>query len=104
MSPKPRKKLDLHRTLFLLPNMITLSSVFCGFDSLRISARARQNAEVASRKEMDSKAANAPIDQLPGVAKAAGGVRALADPHPRPGDDEAFHSARVHAVGANRFA
>jgi CDP-diacylglycerol--serine O-phosphatidyltransferase len=41
MSPRPRKKLDLHRTLFLLPNMITLSSVFCGFDSLRISARAQ---------------------------------------------------------------
>ncbi|WP_394832876.1 phosphatidylcholine/phosphatidylserine synthase [Pendulispora rubella] len=36
----PRRKLDLRKTLFLLPNMITLSSIFCGFDSIRISARA----------------------------------------------------------------
>ena len=35
-----RKKLDLRKTLFLLPNMITLSSIFCGFDSIRISATA----------------------------------------------------------------
>jgi CDP-diacylglycerol--serine O-phosphatidyltransferase len=35
-----RRRLDLKKTLFLLPNMITLSSVFCGFDSIRISARA----------------------------------------------------------------
>ena len=34
----PRRKLDLRKTLFLLPNMITLSSIFCGFDSIRISA------------------------------------------------------------------
>lgn len=36
----PRKKLDLRKTLFLLPNMITLSSIFCGFDSIRLSAQA----------------------------------------------------------------
>lgn len=36
----PRKKLDLRKTLFLLPNMITLSSIFCGFDSIRLSATA----------------------------------------------------------------
>ncbi len=35
------RKLDLRRTLFLLPNMITLSSVFCGFDSIRLSATAQ---------------------------------------------------------------
>ena len=35
----PRRKLDLRKTLFLLPNMITLSSIFCGFDSMRLSAR-----------------------------------------------------------------
>jgi CDP-diacylglycerol---serine O-phosphatidyltransferase len=34
------RKLDLRKTLFLLPNMITLSSVFCGFDSIRLSATA----------------------------------------------------------------
>src|SRR5262245_49388140 len=36
----PRRKLDLRKTLFLLPNMITLSSIFCGFDSIRLSATA----------------------------------------------------------------
>jgi CDP-diacylglycerol---serine O-phosphatidyltransferase len=36
----PRRKLDLRKTLFLLPNMITLSSIFCGFDSIRMSATA----------------------------------------------------------------
>lgn len=36
----PRKKLDLKKTLFLLPNMITLSSIFCGFDSIRLSGGA----------------------------------------------------------------
>ena len=35
-----RRRLDLRKTLFLLPNMITLSSIFCGFDSIRISASA----------------------------------------------------------------
>jgi CDP-diacylglycerol--serine O-phosphatidyltransferase len=39
LSP-PARKLDLRKTLFLLPNIITLSSVFCGFDSIRISATA----------------------------------------------------------------
>lgn len=34
-------RLDLRKTLFILPNLITLSSVFCGFDSLRISASAK---------------------------------------------------------------
>ena len=37
----PARKLDLRKTLFLLPNIITLSSVFCGFDSIRISATAQ---------------------------------------------------------------
>jgi CDP-diacylglycerol---serine O-phosphatidyltransferase len=36
----PRRKLDLRKTLFLLPNMITLSSIFCGFDSIRLSGTA----------------------------------------------------------------
>jgi CDP-diacylglycerol--serine O-phosphatidyltransferase len=35
-----RRKLDLRKTMFLLPNIITLSSIFCGFDSIRISATA----------------------------------------------------------------
>ena len=40
-----RKKLDLRKTLFLLPNMITLSSIFCGFDSIRLSATATEDAD-----------------------------------------------------------
>jgi CDP-diacylglycerol--serine O-phosphatidyltransferase len=39
----PPRKLDLRKTLFLLPNMITLSSVFCGFDSIRISGGAQDD-------------------------------------------------------------
>jgi CDP-diacylglycerol--serine O-phosphatidyltransferase len=38
--PKPTRKIDLRKTLFLLPNIITLSSIFCGFDSIRISGTA----------------------------------------------------------------
>src|SRR6476620_8987463 len=40
----PRKKLDLRKTLFLLPNMITLSSIFCGFDSIRLAGSAAEGA------------------------------------------------------------
>ncbi len=35
-----RRSLNLKRTLFLLPNLITLSSVFCGFYSMVISTNA----------------------------------------------------------------
>ena len=37
---RPRRRLELRRTLFLLPNLITLSSVFCGFYSMVLSSRA----------------------------------------------------------------
>jgi CDP-diacylglycerol--serine O-phosphatidyltransferase len=40
VPPARRKKVDLRKTLFLLPNIITLSSIFCGFDSIRLSASA----------------------------------------------------------------
>jgi CDP-diacylglycerol--serine O-phosphatidyltransferase len=40
-----RRRLDLKKTLFLLPNMITLSSIFCGFDSIRVSASARMEED-----------------------------------------------------------
>lgn len=36
-----KRRIDLRRTLFLLPNLVTLSSIFCGFDSIRLSARAQ---------------------------------------------------------------
>jgi CDP-diacylglycerol--serine O-phosphatidyltransferase len=35
---RKRRKLDLKKTLFLLPNLITMSSIFCGFDSMRLSS------------------------------------------------------------------
>src|SRR5271166_6396611 len=38
--PPIRRRVDLRKTLFLLPNIITLSSIFCGFDSIRLSASA----------------------------------------------------------------
>jgi CDP-diacylglycerol--serine O-phosphatidyltransferase len=40
VSP-PRRRVDLRKSLFLLPNIITLSSIFCGFDSIRTSAEAK---------------------------------------------------------------
>ncbi len=44
---KPRR-VDLKKTLFILPNLITLTSIFCGFDSIRISAKATTDAEFQS--------------------------------------------------------
>jgi CDP-diacylglycerol--serine O-phosphatidyltransferase len=32
---RQRRRLDLKKTLFILPNLVTLSSVFCGFDAIR---------------------------------------------------------------------
>jgi CDP-diacylglycerol--serine O-phosphatidyltransferase len=36
---QPRPKLDLRKTLFVLPNLITLGSIFCGFNAIRLVAR-----------------------------------------------------------------
>jgi CDP-diacylglycerol--serine O-phosphatidyltransferase len=33
-----RRRLDLRKTLFVVPNLITLASVFCGFNAIRIVA------------------------------------------------------------------
>jgi CDP-diacylglycerol--serine O-phosphatidyltransferase len=38
---RPRPKLDLRKTLFVLPNLITLGSVFCGFNAIRLVALER---------------------------------------------------------------
>lgn len=35
---QPRRRLDLRKTLFVLPNLVTLASVFCGFNAIRILA------------------------------------------------------------------
>jgi len=52
MSTSPRRPLRLRprhfplkRSLFVLPNLITLSSVFCGFYSIALSATARADTE-----------------------------------------------------------
>lgn len=37
---RPRRRLNLRKTLFVLPSLITLSSVFCGFDAIRIASGA----------------------------------------------------------------
>lgn len=37
---RKRRRLNLRKTLFLLPNLITLASIFCGFQSILRSARA----------------------------------------------------------------
>ncbi len=41
-----RRKVDLKKTLFILPNLITLSSVFCGFNSIRLSGAAKDNDDL----------------------------------------------------------
>lgn len=33
-----QRKLDLHKTLFVLPNLVTLASIFCGFNAIRVVA------------------------------------------------------------------
>jgi len=35
-----RRRFDLKKTLFILPNLITLSSIFCGFYAIKVSATA----------------------------------------------------------------
>jgi CDP-diacylglycerol--serine O-phosphatidyltransferase len=39
MRARKQRRLELGKTLFLLPNLITLSSIFCGFDAIRLAAR-----------------------------------------------------------------
>ena len=45
----PTRKLDLRKTLFLLPNIITLSSFFCGFDSIRLRRSTRPLVDEPAR-------------------------------------------------------
>jgi CDP-diacylglycerol---serine O-phosphatidyltransferase len=45
MNKGLRRRLDLKKTLFLLPNMITLTSIYCGFDSIRRSATAQSQED-----------------------------------------------------------
>ncbi|MEP7119890.1 MAG: CDP-diacylglycerol--serine O-phosphatidyltransferase [Byssovorax sp.] len=40
MVKRTKRRFDLRKTLFLLPNMITLSSIFCGFDAIVVASEA----------------------------------------------------------------
>lgn len=46
-----RRRVDLKKTLFLLPNMITLASVFCGFQSVRIAAESFSHRQLGHEIE-----------------------------------------------------
>jgi CDP-diacylglycerol--serine O-phosphatidyltransferase len=39
------RRVDLRKTLFVLPNLITLASIFCGFNAIRILARDEASAD-----------------------------------------------------------
>jgi CDP-diacylglycerol--serine O-phosphatidyltransferase len=39
-KPLFRRRINLRKTLFILPNLVTLSAIFCGFDSIRLSTGA----------------------------------------------------------------
>lgn len=43
--PRRLRRLDLRKTLFVLPNAITLASVFCGFNAIRVAGSPGANAE-----------------------------------------------------------
>jgi CDP-diacylglycerol---serine O-phosphatidyltransferase len=41
----PLRRINLRKTLFILPNLVTVSAIFCGFDSIRLSAGAAVSTE-----------------------------------------------------------
>ena len=42
---RARRRLDLRKTLFILPNLITLAGVFCGFNAIRLVAKEQPGDE-----------------------------------------------------------
>lgn len=44
-----RRRVDLHKTLFVLPNLITLAAIFCGFNAIRICAKPEAGLEDFNR-------------------------------------------------------
>jgi CDP-diacylglycerol---serine O-phosphatidyltransferase len=46
---RPRPRLDLRKTLFVLPNLITLGGVFCGFNALLLVAKDRPTEDEVYR-------------------------------------------------------
>jgi CDP-diacylglycerol---serine O-phosphatidyltransferase len=45
MAKRYQRKFDLKKTLFLLPNLITLTSIFCGFDAIRVATTGSGNED-----------------------------------------------------------
>ncbi len=45
----PRRRLDLRKTLFILPNMLTLGSLVCGFNAIRVLAEADGDPRAPTR-------------------------------------------------------
>jgi len=46
---RPARRVNLKKTLFLLPNMVTLASVFCGFSAILILAQGTLSPDSAGR-------------------------------------------------------
>lgn len=44
-TSRPRPRLDLRKTLFVLPNLITLCGVFCGFNAIRLVSKDLPSAD-----------------------------------------------------------
>lgn len=42
---RSKGRLDLRKSLFILPNAITLASIFCGFDAIRLCAEATSDVD-----------------------------------------------------------
>ncbi len=46
---RPTRRINLKKTLFLLPNLVTLASVFCGFNAILILAQVAPGADAIGR-------------------------------------------------------
>jgi CDP-diacylglycerol--serine O-phosphatidyltransferase len=46
---RPIRRIDLRKTLFLLPNLVTLASVFCGFNAILILSQPNVNSDSIGR-------------------------------------------------------
>ncbi len=47
--PRPTRRIDLRKTLFLLPNLVTLASVFCGFNAILILSQPNMSSDTVGR-------------------------------------------------------
>ncbi len=52
LTTRPRVRLDLRKTLFVLPNLITLGGVFCGFNAIRLVAKDAPTADDVYRSAL----------------------------------------------------